>query len=119
MNKSTRPSIDVAELLTCQRNDWRVDHRCHFFDVVEQKAVEEDFVRVLQSTQVDMPLEVVVLSLVSLIGAGDLLVKGFNMRRKEPMQAKFCAFLFGESCAFVQIVPVEKIRAVRNIRRSC
>ena len=114
-----RPSIDVAELLTRQRNGWRVNDRRHFFDVVEKKSVEEDLVRVLQSAQVDMPLQVVVFSLVSLIGADDLLVKGLDMRRKKPVQAKFCALLFRESCAFVQTLPIEEIHAARNIRPTC
>ena len=83
----------MAELLTRQRNRWRVNNRRHFFNVVEKKPVKEDLVRVLQGAQVDMPLQVVVFSLVGLISADDLLIKRLDLRRKKPVQAKFRALL--------------------------
>ena len=49
-----------------------------------------------------MPLQVIVFSLEGLVSTDDLLIKGFYMWRKKPLQAKFCALLLGECGAFVQ-----------------
>jgi hypothetical protein len=56
--------------------------------VVEKEPVKEHLIRVLQSPQIDVPLEVVVLSLVSLVSAHDLLFQCFYMGRKKPEQTK-------------------------------
>src|ERR1700757_2227241 len=106
----------MAELLTCQSNCWRVYDWGHFFDVVEKKPVEEDLVRVLQRTQVNVPLQVVSFSFVRLIGADDLFIKLFYLGWKKPVQAKFRTLIACKGCALVQNLPIEEIHAQRNIR---
>jgi hypothetical protein len=86
--------------------------------VVEQKPVEEDFVSVLQRAQVDMPLQVVVLSLVGLVGADYLLFDALDMRRQKPVQAKFAAFLLRKCRAFVQLVAIEEIHSADDARHT-
>jgi hypothetical protein len=83
--------------------------------VVEEKPVEEDFVGVLQSAQIYMSLEVVVLSLVGLIRTHQLLIEALDMRRQKPVQAKLAPFVLRERCAFVQPLAVQKIHAMRDI----
>ena len=114
--QSARPPIDVAELLTCQRNRWRVDNRRHFRNVVEKKPVKEDLVCVLQSPQVDMPLQVVVFPLVGLISAHDLLIKRLDLRRKKTVQAKLGALRVAERRTFVQQRAIEEIHPARTVR---
>src|ERR1700757_4065339 len=48
--QSARPAIDVAELFNRHRNRWRVNQRCHFFDVVDEESVKKNLVGVLEST---------------------------------------------------------------------
>ncbi len=92
----------MAKLFNRRRNRWRVDQRRHFFDVVDEKSVKESLVGVLQSSQVDMPLEIIVFFLKSLVSADHLLVKGFYVWWQKPLQAKSCPLLLRESSAFVQ-----------------
>ena len=75
----------MAKLFNRQRNRWRVNERRHFFNMVEKESVKEDLVGVLQSSQVDMPLKIIVFFLKSLVRADHLLVKGFYLRRKKPL----------------------------------
>jgi hypothetical protein len=51
--------------------------------VFERKPVEKDFVRILQRTQIDVSLEVVVLSLVGLVSADQLLVDARDVGRQK------------------------------------
>ena len=113
--QSARPPVDVAELLTRQRDHGRVDHRRHFRNVVEKKPVKEDLVGVLQGAQVDVPLQVVVFSLVSLISAHDLLVQRLDLRRQKPVQAKLGALRVAERRTFVQQRAIEEIHPARGI----
>ncbi len=106
----------MAKLFNRRRNRWRVNQRCHFFDVVDEESVKENLVGVLQSSQVDMSLEITVFLLKSFISADHLLVKGFYVRRQQPAQAKFSPLLLRESGAFVQQRSVQKIRPTRKIR---
>jgi hypothetical protein len=46
---------------------------------VKHQAIEENFVRVLQGTQIDVALEVVVFSLERLIRAQHVFIKRFNL----------------------------------------
>jgi hypothetical protein len=73
----------MTKPLACLRN-----HRCiyywgHFFDVIEQEPVEEDFVRILERAQINVPLQVIVLSFVSLVSTDELLLKALDVRRKK------------------------------------
>ena len=77
--------------------------------MVEEKPVEEDFVGILQRAQIDMPLQVIVLSLVRLVRAHHLLIEGLDLRRQQSVQAKLASLLFGERRAFVQQRAVEEI----------
>jgi hypothetical protein len=84
--------------------------------VSEEKFVEQDFVCILKTAQIDMPLQVVIFSLVSLISTDDLLLKALYLRRKKSVQAKSCSLSLRESCTFVQQRIVEEIHPTRNIR---
>jgi len=64
---------------------WRVNQRCHFFDVVDEESVKEDLVGVLQSSQVDMSLEIIVFFLKSLVSTDGLLIKGFYVWRQKAL----------------------------------
>jgi len=75
--------------------------------VVEEQSVEEDFVGILKSAQKDVSLQIVVLSLVSLVSANYLLIKALDVGRKETVQAQLASLLFSERCAFVQPLAVE------------
>jgi len=116
--QAARSAIAVTELLARQRDCWRVNNWRHFLDVIEKKRVEEYLVRVLQSSQVNVPLEVVVFSLVSLVSTYDLLVECLYVRRKKTEQTKKCALFLGESCAFIQQRCIEQIHPARNPRRD-
>jgi hypothetical protein len=83
--------------------------------VVGLKPVEEDFVGILQSAQIDVSLQVVVLSLAGLVRAYYLLLKALDMRRQQPVQAKHAPFVRCERGAFVQPLAVQEIHAARDI----
>jgi hypothetical protein len=85
--------------------------------MIEQKTVEKDFVGILQSAQIDMPLQVVVLSFVGLVSANDLLFKALAVWREKSVQAKLPSLLLRERRAFVQELPVEEIHPAGNIRK--
>src|ERR1700689_3538649 len=63
-----------------------------------------------------MALQVAVFLLKSFVSADSLLVKGFDVGRQKPLQAKFCALFLGECGAFVQGRRVEQIHATRNVQ---
>jgi hypothetical protein len=69
--------------------------------VVEEKPVEQDFVAVLQGAQIDVPLEVVVLSLVGLISADYLSIEALDVRRKQSVQAEHASLFLRERRTFV------------------
>src|SRR5208283_831690 len=114
--QAARSPVDVTELFAREPDHRRVHYGGHFFNVVEQKPVEKDFVSVLQRAQVDMPLQVVVLSLVSLVGADYLLLDALDMRRQKSVQTESSAFLLRECRAFVQLVAIEKIHSAGDAR---
>ena len=99
----------MAKLFNRQRNRWRVNQRRHFFNMVDDESVKEDLVSVLQSTQINMSLEIIVLFLEGLVSTDGLLIKGFYVWRQKPLQAKFCAFLLGKCRALIQGRSVEEI----------
>ena len=89
--------------------------RRHLLDVVEQEPVEEDLVGVLQRAQVDVPLQVVVLALVGLVGAGHLLVQALDLRRQQPVQAELAPLVLRERRALVQDRAVEEVDATNDV----
>ena len=86
--QAARVRVDVAELLAALADGRRVDDRQHLDDVVEQQAVEEHLVGVLEVAQVDVAREVVGLAPVGLVGADHLLVERLDVRRQQPLQAQ-------------------------------
>jgi hypothetical protein len=62
-----------------------------------------------------MPLQVIVLSLVGLVGADHSLIKGLDVRRQKSVQAMRAPFLLRERCAFVQPLAVQEIHPAREI----
>jgi hypothetical protein len=69
--------------------------------VVQEQPVEEHLVGVLQGTQVDVPLQVVVLVPEGLVGAHYLPVQALDVGRQEPVQAEPAPLLLGERGALV------------------
>jgi len=86
--------------------------------VIEQELVEEDFVRILQRTQIDVSLQVIVLSLVGLISADDLLLQALDVRRKKSVQLKLVSLLLGKRCAFIQSWVVDEIHPARDVGQT-
>src|SRR5277367_5992920 len=105
----------MTELLTRERDNWRVNHGCHLFDVVEQKPVEEHFVGVLQGAQVDVSLKVVVFSFVGLVGADHLFLKAFYVWRQKSMQSERVSFFFRERRSLVQHLAAKQVHSTRNV----
>ena len=106
-----RPAINVAELLARLSHDRRVDDRHHLLDMVEQKTIEEDFIRILQLPQINVPFEVFGLALVRLVGPGRLFVQTLDVRRKQTMQAEMIAFLLREGRPLVDDLAIEQFHA--------
>jgi hypothetical protein len=98
---AARSAVNVTELLTGQRNGWRVNNWRHLLDVLEKKSIEEDLVVILQSAQLYVPVEIVLLSRVGLMPSRDLLLQRFNARRKQSVQPKLSSLCIAERCAFV------------------
>src|SRR5882724_5849792 len=86
--QSTRPSVDMTELFAGQRNRRSIYQRHHFFNVVKKEFVEENFVCVLESSQINVPFQFIVFSLESFIGAERLLIKCLCLRRKQANETK-------------------------------
>ena len=83
---AARSAVNVTELLTGQRNGWRVNNRRHLLDVLEKKSIEEDLVVILQSAQIYVPFQIVLFSRVGLMRSRDLLLQRFN-RTAEAVRA--------------------------------
>jgi hypothetical protein len=86
--------------------------------VIEKEFVEEDLVRVLQSAQIDVSLEVIVFSLVGFISAHRLFFECLYIRWKKAVKAKRGALLLGERCTLVQRLLVEEIHPAWGIRND-
>src|SRR5690242_17965735 len=79
----TGTAVNVAEFLAGLRDYGRVDDGKHFLDVVEEQAVEQNFVGVLELAQVDVALEIVRFAKKSLVGPKRLFLDGFHGGRQE------------------------------------
>jgi hypothetical protein len=83
--------------------------------VVEQQPIEEHFVRILQSAQIDVSLQVVVLSLVGAVSTDDLLINALDVGRQKAVQAELASLLHRKGRAFVQTLAVEEIHPAGQI----
>ena len=92
----------MTELFAGQRNRRRIYQRRHFFNVVKKEFVEKNLVCVLESPQINVPLQVIGFSPESFIGAERLLIKCLCLRRKQAIEAKLRALLGAERRALVQ-----------------
>jgi len=92
----------MTELFAGQRNRWGIYERCHLLDVIEEKFVKENFVCILERSQINVPLQVIGFSLESFIGAERLLIKCLYLRRKQANETKLRALIGAERRAFVQ-----------------
>jgi hypothetical protein len=86
--------------------------------VIEQKPVEKDFVGILQSAQIDVPLKVIVLSFVGFVSADDLLLEALDLRWEKSVQAELASLLFRECRTLVQPLAVQEIHSAREIRKT-
>src|SRR4029077_822439 len=89
--QSARPPVNMTELLAGQRNRWGIYERCHLLDVIEKKFVKENFVCILERSQINVPLQVIGFSLESFIGAERLLIKCLDLWRKQTSETKLRA----------------------------
>jgi len=111
--EAARTAIDVAEFLAAESDDWSVDDGQHLIDVVEEQAVEENFIGVLKLAKIDVALEVVGLERKGLVGANALIVERFDDGREKAIQAEEIALGFGEGSAFIERGIVEKIHSAK------
>jgi len=92
----------MAEFLAGFGDDRGVNDRQHLLNVVEKQAVKKNLVGVLQLAEVDVTLEIVVLTEISFASANGLFFNGFDHRREQAVQAEGLSLLMGEGGAFVQ-----------------
>src|SRR4030095_6678672 len=111
--------VGVADLLTRQPDDRRVDDRGHLLDVIEEQPVEQHFVGILERPKIDMALEGVALVLVGFVRAHCLLSERLDMRRGYYFQAERSSFRIRERRALVQALAVEKIHTTWQLSVSC
>src|SRR5215813_7382220 len=89
-------------MLAAQPDRRRIDDRHHLFDIARQQRVKQDFVRVLQSSQKRIFLQVAMKSTKSVKSALHLIIKLRNMRRQQSVQVELVSLGFGESCTFIE-----------------
>jgi hypothetical protein len=70
--------------------------------VVKKEFVEENFVCVLESPQINVPLQVIGFSQESFIGAERLLIQCLCLRRKQAIETKLRSLVGAERRTFVQ-----------------
>ena len=114
------PPVDVAELLARLPDGRRVQDRQHLFDVVEEEAVEEDLVGVLERPQVDVSSQVGLVCPERLIRPAALLVERLDYRRQQSVQPERLALGLGERGALVQERSLEQVDPPRaGLRSRC
>ena len=97
-----RTAVDVAEVLADLSNGRRVDDGDHLLEVIDEEAVEEGFVPVLERGQEEVALHVVARALVVLVRAGALLLFGRDARGQETAEPECVALVFGEARPLVE-----------------
>ena len=80
----------------------RVDDRHHLEEVVQQQAVEQGLVPVLELAEVDVPLDIRIFIFVGCIGALRLGRDRFNRRRQQAVQTEDLALIIRKGAAFVE-----------------
>src|SRR5208282_2734857 len=97
-----------------------VQDRQHLFDVVEEEAVEEDLVGVLERPQIDVSSQVGLVCPERLIRPAALLVERLDHRRQQSVEPERRALGLGERGALVQERSLEKVDPPRaGLRSRC
>jgi len=92
----------MAKGLTSLADRRRVDEREHFFEVLGQHRVKKRLVRVLQSAQEDIAIEIAGELPHCLQTPRRLHFQCSKMRRQEPMEGKGGSLFLGKGGPFVQ-----------------
>jgi hypothetical protein len=100
--QAARLSEDVPELGARLTHGGRVDDGHHLVDVVDDRAVEQRLVAVLQGDHEDVLLERVRLVLVVLQDPGLLFLDGVDVRRQQPADFEGITFRFREGRPLVE-----------------
>ena len=99
---AARTPEDVAELLTRETDGRRVDDRQELLEIVDEEAVEQGLVAVVECGEADIPLEVIALAPDVLQFPGDLLVERRHSRWQQTVEAKGVALAGREGRALVE-----------------
>ena len=106
---AARTPEDVAELLAREADRRRVDDRQELLEVVDEEAVEQGLVAVVECGQTDIALEVIALAPDMLQFPGDLLVERRHARWQQAVEAKGVTLAGREGRALVE----ERLREKR------
>ena len=115
---AARATVQVAELLARTADGGRVDDGQQLLQVVEEDAVEQRLVAVLEGREADVPLEVVGLVADVLQLEADLLVDVDDARREEPAEAEGVALILGERGVLVEDGIGEQREPAQDDRRG-
>ena len=103
------PAKDGAIFLACLTHRRGVHQGHHFFQVIDQHAIEQDFIAILKRAEGHVPLEIVVLAVEILQHAVDLHVLRQDRGGQQASQAERLPLGLGEGRAFVQYGVVEHL----------
>jgi hypothetical protein len=102
---------EVSELLGRRAHGRCIDDRHHLFDVVDDHAVEEPFVPVLEGREIGVPAHVGDLTAVVLHDPGGLLVLTRHTRWKQTAESVLVPLFFAESGSPILPGVVEEVVA--------
>jgi hypothetical protein len=118
--QAVRAPPDVPEHLARAPDRRRVDDRHHFVDVIDDHAVEQPLVSILQRDQIDVLLEVRGLGAKVLEDLLDLLGLRQNARRQQSVQLECVALVVGERRSLVEGGVVQHLyTGGHRLVRSC
>src|SRR5262249_23166789 len=100
--ETARLAKGMAEFLAAESYRGRVDDRQHAGEIMQQQSVEQNLDAILQAAQKDVAFEIARQLPKGLHAPGNLLVKGCNMRREQPVQVESVSLLVGKSRSFVE-----------------
>jgi len=89
--------------------------------VIEKQPIEKNLVGVLELAEIDMPLEIVVLTDKGFVGARRLFSNGLHHGREKAIKPEGLALLISKSGAFVQGRRLEEYMSAqmgRELRRK-
>ena len=95
-------AIDIGKLFARLAHGGGIDDRQHLLEVLLEQAEEQRLVVVLNGTQVDMPVEVVLAQPILTVGALGLLFDGLDVLRQQADQVESDALVEGEGAALVE-----------------